>query len=72
MNIYKNKLISRFGLMHMIATNICVWFSVLILETYHEIADHLGHLDSFGYSLYETFNPNCSFHVGEKEEIRNL
>ncbi|KAF4523612.1 hypothetical protein B566_EDAN014586 [Ephemera danica] len=27
----------RFGLMHMIATNICVWFNVLIQETKHEI-----------------------------------
>ena len=25
MNIYKNKFMSRIGLMHMIATNICVW-----------------------------------------------
>lgn len=39
MNIYKNKLLSRFGLMHMIATNLCVWLNVLILETSHEIMD---------------------------------
>ena len=38
MNVYKNKLITRFGLMHMIATNLCVWLHVLILETHHEIA----------------------------------
>ena len=38
MNIYKNKLVSRFGLMHMIATNICNWLNVLILETEHSIA----------------------------------
>ena len=37
MNIYKNKMVSRFGLMHMIATNICNWLSVLILETEHSI-----------------------------------
>lgn len=37
MNIYKNKFLSRFGLMHMIATNLCVWLNVLILETSHEI-----------------------------------
>ena len=43
MNIYKNKFFSRFGLMHMIATNLCVWLNVLILETSHEIleAHHL-------------------------------
>lgn len=39
MNVYKNKLMSRFGLMHMIATNLCVWLNVLILETHHEIQD---------------------------------
>ena len=30
---------SRFGLMHMIATNICNWLKVLILETSHEIRE---------------------------------
>ncbi len=44
MNIYKNKFMSRFGLMHMIATNFCVWLNVLILETSHEIAD--SHMDN--------------------------
>ena len=39
MNIYKNKFLSRFGLMHMIATNLCVWLNVLILETSHEILE---------------------------------
>ena len=43
MNIYKNKFISRFGLMHMIATNLCVWFNVLILETSHEIMEGRHH-----------------------------
>jgi len=42
MNIYKNKFMSRFGLMHMIATNICVWLNVLILETDHEIKNIKG------------------------------
>ena len=30
---------SRFGLMHMIATNICNWLKVLIIETSHEIKE---------------------------------
>jgi hypothetical protein len=42
MNIYKNKFVSRFGLMHMIATNVCIWLNVLILETSHEIAEARG------------------------------
>jgi hypothetical protein len=39
MKLWRHKAISRFGLMHMIATNICVWFNVLILETFHEISN---------------------------------
>ena len=37
MNIYKRRFVSRLGLMHMIATNLCVWLKVVILETKHEI-----------------------------------
>lgn len=47
MEMSKHKVISRFGLMHMIATNLCEWLYVLIEETKHEIfhisSDHHGH-----------------------------
>lgn len=33
----RHKVIGRFGLMHMIATNLCEWLCVLIEETNHEI-----------------------------------
>ena len=42
MNIYNYKFLSRLGLMHMIATNLCVWLKVLILETLHEIDESHG------------------------------
>ncbi|KFB37962.1 AGAP013356-PA-like protein [Anopheles sinensis] len=35
-------LTSRFGLMHMLATNVCEWLYVLVEEAKHEIV-HLGH-----------------------------
>lgn len=35
--VYRYKVIARFGLQHMIGTNLSVWFSVLIQETKHEI-----------------------------------
>lgn len=35
--VYRHKIFARFGLMHMIGTNLSVWFSVLIQETKHEI-----------------------------------
>ena len=37
MSICKQKAIAYFGLMHMIATNLCVWLNVIIEETKHEI-----------------------------------
>ncbi|XP_038213413.1 proton channel OtopLc-like [Zerene cesonia] len=37
-----NKLIQRFGFMHMIAANLCEWLYVLVEETKHEI-HHLEH-----------------------------
>jgi hypothetical protein len=40
-----HKVISRFGLMHMVATNLTDWFSILVEETKHEIL-HLAHADS--------------------------
>lgn len=42
LNMTRHKVISRFGLMHMVATNLCEWVYVLVEETKHEI-DHLGH-----------------------------
>lgn len=37
MKVYRHKIIARFGLMHMIGTNLAVWLNVLIQETKHEI-----------------------------------
>ncbi|KAJ8976142.1 hypothetical protein NQ317_018114 [Molorchus minor] len=37
MRVYKHKLAARFGLMHMIGTNLSVWLNVLVQETKHEI-----------------------------------
>lgn len=35
--------VARFGLMHMVATNLCEWLYVLVEETKHDI-EHLSHL----------------------------
>ncbi|XP_065574792.1 proton channel OtopLc-like [Artemia franciscana] len=37
MPVKKNRTISYFGLMHIIATNLCVWLCVIVEETKHEI-----------------------------------
>jgi Otopetrin len=37
LHMTRHKVISRFGLMHMVATNLCEWIYVLVEETKHEI-----------------------------------
>ena len=45
MQILKNGhlLIARFGLMHMTATNLCVWLNLIVQETKHEIMHFSEH-----------------------------
>jgi hypothetical protein len=40
---------ARFGLMHMVATNLCEWLYVLVEETKHEIV-HLAHYNTSSHS----------------------
>lgn len=37
MKVYRHRVVARFGLMHMIGTNLSVWLNVLVQETKHEI-----------------------------------
>ncbi|KAK9873113.1 hypothetical protein WA026_020844 [Henosepilachna vigintioctopunctata] len=37
LGVCKNKVMAKFGLMHMIGTNLSVWLNVLVQETKHEI-----------------------------------
>ncbi|XP_066985730.1 uncharacterized protein [Macrobrachium rosenbergii] len=54
--ISRHRIIARFGLMHMIGTNLCIWLNVLVQETKHEIINltlgpgghHGGDFDSHG------------------------
>ncbi|KAK5643767.1 hypothetical protein RI129_007612 [Pyrocoelia pectoralis] len=41
----RHKIVARFGLMHMIATNLCQWLYVIVEETKHEIM-HLAELSN--------------------------
>ncbi|XP_037086479.1 proton channel OtopLc-like isoform X4 [Pollicipes pollicipes] len=45
MSINKHKLLARFGLMHMVGTNLCVWLNVVIQETKHELVHLLSLYD---------------------------
>lgn len=37
LNIHRFKVIARFGLMHVVATNVCVWIRTLVIEYLKEI-----------------------------------
>lgn len=37
MKVHRHRVVARFGLMHMIGTNLSVWLNVLVQETKHEI-----------------------------------
>lgn len=37
MEIYRYKVVAKFGLMHMIATNLCEWLYVLVEETKNDM-----------------------------------
>lgn len=40
MNIHRFKVLARFGLMHIVATNVCVWIRTLVLEALKEITNY--------------------------------
>ncbi|KAL3266396.1 hypothetical protein HHI36_010573 [Cryptolaemus montrouzieri] len=57
-HVRKCKMISRFGLMHMIATNLCEWFLVVVKETQHDIhksaKNLLANNKTFFHELYQS------------------
>lgn len=55
MDMGKHKVIARFGLMHMVATNLCEWLYTLVEETKHEIwhLDHSAHEAELGHNTHE-------------------
>ncbi|KAL7743713.1 hypothetical protein ACLKA6_016778 [Drosophila palustris] len=74
MDMARHKVFSRFGLMHMVATNLCEWLYVLVEETKHEIF-HISHHDAinpgpgqdpglYGATNWTAVNDSGSFHTG--------
>ncbi|CAO1370323.1 unnamed protein product, partial [Diamesa serratosioi] len=63
LHMTKHKVISRFGLMHMVATNLCEWLYVLVEETKHEI-DHIGHENHFDSTDFH--NASLALHLHKR------
>ncbi|XP_030750784.1 proton channel OtopLc-like [Sitophilus oryzae] len=51
-DVNRHKVIGRFGLMHMIAANLCEWLYVLVEETKHEIIHLSEHSESGNSSTF--------------------
>ncbi|XP_065364652.1 proton channel OtopLc isoform X2 [Calliphora vicina] len=48
LDMARHKVFSRFGLMHMVGTNLCEWLYVLVEETKHEIFHITSHHEQHG------------------------
>ncbi|XP_055586442.1 proton channel OtopLc isoform X2 [Uranotaenia lowii] len=55
LDMARHKVFARFGLMHMVATNLCEWLYVLVEETKHEI-HHLAHLADHSTIVHQIVN----------------
>lgn len=64
MNIQKNKIIGKFGLMHMLATNCCIWIRTLVRESVREIVES----EEFAKSASEKTKLHFSVETGNKTE----
>lgn len=67
MNIHRFKVLARFGLMHVFATNICVWIRTLVLEALKEITVfYLGRTDEPEQSpMAEDLRQHTLLHAGQ-------
>lgn len=55
LNIHRFKVVARFGLMHVVATNICVWIRTLVLEYIKEVT--LYHQKIFNSTFPQSYSP---------------
>jgi len=58
LNIQKNKIIAKFGLMHLLATNCCIWIRTLVRESVREIVES----DEFMTSVSEQTRRHFRIH----------
>ena len=58
LNINKNKIIAKFGLMHLIATNCCIWIRTLVKESVREITESVEFEDLVSKETRQRFGGN--------------
>ncbi|KAL1505390.1 hypothetical protein ABEB36_004967 [Hypothenemus hampei] len=69
LNIHRFKVVARFGLMHVVATNLCVWIRTLVLEYIKEIT--IYHRELLKTTLTLPTTTLAPFAVAEESEFSN-
>ncbi|XP_032673568.1 proton channel OtopLc isoform X2 [Odontomachus brunneus] len=64
LNIHRFKVIARFGLMHVVATNLCVWIRTLVLESLKEITQYHKKLGQVQAGILESIKQHSMRNAG--------
>ncbi|XP_060817843.1 proton channel OtopLc isoform X5 [Bombus pascuorum] len=64
LNIHRFKVIARFGLMHVVATNLCVWIRTLVLESIKEITKHHQKMGQVEAGILESIKQHSMRNAG--------
>ncbi|XP_034171221.1 proton channel otopetrin-like a isoform X8 [Osmia lignaria lignaria] len=64
LNIHRFKVIARFGLMHVVATNLCVWIRTLVLESIKEITKHHQKMGQLEAGILESIKQHSMRNAG--------
>jgi len=73
MNIQKNKIIAKFGLMHLLATNCCIWIRTLVRESMREIVESEEFAKSVSEETKKRFRIHSSTHnSSQADECQGL
>ncbi|XP_011699180.1 PREDICTED: uncharacterized protein LOC105456556 isoform X3 [Wasmannia auropunctata] len=64
LNIHRFKVIARFGLMHVVATNICVWIRTLVLESLKEITQYHKRIGQVQAGILESIKQHSMRNAG--------
>nr|CAD7199895.1 unnamed protein product [Timema douglasi] len=72
LEVYKHALVARFGIMHMIATNLSEWLYVVVEETKYDIQQHFRNLEERNLiQILNNPNETESGSFSESLELRN-
>uniref|UniRef100_T1JIU7 Uncharacterized protein n=1 Tax=Strigamia maritima TaxID=126957 RepID=T1JIU7_STRMM len=73
MSFQRHEIIARFGLMHMVATNLCVWLLAVVQESQHEIHHYYEHMqDLLQHKLEEMDRLDNSSNGIYEDRFENL